>query len=432
MKRPLIHLLAGVTAALLSLGCAQNPKPAQSKQAGSSEAFSEPGGKREFLQRELMNFADRFASSTAATYDELAAAVPKPEAKRIAIERKVAIAESAFANATEESPIVGLLDMLVMTRLLRETAQDPWFSEIFGDHVPKVVIKLRVQEEDIWTLAARYLTEAQLKELSDAIQRWREAHPAERYVSMVRLSEFPEAQSSTSAAAGAKAPSSVFGLLFLDPFASLDPAMRQAESYREAADRYYFYLQRMPTLLSWRVDSTSRQLLNSSELQQFMDNTAKFTSATSSFADSVKTITGLLKQFPQQLSDERNRAVEHVAQKTTQERSAAVTQVSHEVAQERDAAIKQVAQAVATERDQIARIATTAVAAERKIILTECNAALQNQRELLISDLAAATERATYRFFILECGVVILAIALVAVLIRRTRAAARTHELVER
>jgi negative regulator of replication initiation len=109
-----------------------------------------------------------------------------------------------------------------------------------------------------------------------------------------------------------------------------------------------------------------------------------------------------------------------------------VTQVSHEVAQERDAAIKQVAQAVATERDQIAHIATTAVAAERKIILTECNAALQTQRELLISDLAAATERATYRFFILECGVVILAIALVAVLIRRTRAAARTHELVER
>jgi hypothetical protein len=267
--------------------------------------------------------------------------------------------------------------------------------------------------------------------LGDAIQRWREAHPAERYVSMVRLSEFPEAQASTAAAPGAKAPSSVFGLLFLDPFASLDPAMRQAQSYREAADRYYFYLQRMPTLLSWRVDSTSRQLLNSSELQQLMDNTSKFNATASSFTDSVKTITGLFKQFPQQLSDERNRAVEHVAQKTTQERSAAVLQVSHEVAQERDAAIKQVAQAVATERDQIARIATTAVAAERKIILTECNAALQTQRELLISDLAAATERATYRFFILECGVVILAIALVAVLIRRTRAPARTHELVD-
>jgi hypothetical protein len=319
-----------------------------------------------------------------------------------------------------------------MTRLLRETAQDPWFSEIFGDNAPKVVIKLRVQEEDIWTLAKRYLTEAQLKELGDAIQRWREAHPAERYVSMVRLSEFPEAQSSpTAAASNSKAPSSVFGLLFLDPFASLDPAMRQAESYREAADRYYFYLQRMPTLLSWRVDSTSRQMLNSTELQQLMDNTSKFTSTASSFTDSAKTITGLLKQFPQQLTDERNRAVEHVAQKTTQERSAAVLQVSHEVAKERDAAIKQVAQTVATERDQIARIATTAVAAERKIILTECNAALQTQRELLISDLAAATERATYRFFILECGVVVLAIALVAVLIRRNRVPSRSHELVD-
>lgn len=431
MKRPPIHLLAGVMA-FISLGCAQSPRPAQAKQAASSEAFSELQNSHEILQRELMNFADRFASSTAAAYDELASVATDPEAKRIAIERKVSHAASAYVNATEASPIVGLLDMLVMTRLLRETAQDPWFTEIFGDNAPKVVIKLRVQEEDIWKLAGRYLTEGQLKELSAAIQTWRESHPAERYVSMVRLTEFPEAKTA-SASASPKGPSSVFGLLFLDPFASLDPAMRQVESSREAVDRYFFYLQRMPTILSWRVDSMSRQMLNSSELQQFVDNTTRFASATSTFADSVKTMTGLLKQFPQQLSDERRQAVEHVAQKTSQERSAAVLQVSHEVAQERDAAIKQVAQAVATERDQIAHIATTAVAAERKIILTECNAALQTQRELLISDLAEATQRATYRFFILQCGVVILTVALVAVLIRRTRrAAARTHELVER
>src|SRR4051812_7308517 len=100
MKRLLVHLLVGVTA-LLSFSCAQNPKSAQAKQNASSEAFAEPDGKREFLQRELMNFADRFASSTAATYDELAVAVKTPEAKRLAIERKVSNAESAFANATE-------------------------------------------------------------------------------------------------------------------------------------------------------------------------------------------------------------------------------------------------------------------------------------------------------------------------------------------
>ena len=424
MKRPLIHLLLAGLAALVSFNCAQSPKSPQAKaDASSSEAFAELRSKHELLRRDLMNFADRFASSMAAAYDELATAVANPLAKRIATERKFTNASSAFANATQENPIVGLLDMLVMTRLLREVAQDAWFTERFGDNTPKLVIKLRVQEEDIWSLAKRYLTEDQLRELSDAIQNWREAHPAERYVSMVRLTEFPEAKSAAAAAEGSgRKPSSVFSLLFLDPFASLDPAMQQVESSREAADRYFYYIQRMPTLLSWRVDSTSQQMLNSSELQQFVDNTTKFAAATTSFADSTRSISATFKQYPQQLSDERRQAVDQIAKKTAEERSAAILQTSHELAQERDAAIKQIAQAVATERDQIARIATTAVAAERQIIVTEWNASLKSQSQSIMADLAAATSQATYRFFILQCAVVILAVGLVALMLRRSRA----------
>ena len=194
MARPLIRLLAVVTG-LASLSCARVPaEPPKSAltQAGLAQL---QGRTPAILQRDLMNFADRFASSTAAAYDELAAVTPNPEAKRIAIERKVNHVASAYANAPQPSPIAGLLDMLVMTRLLRETSQDPWFAEMFGDHSLKLVIKLRVQEEDLWAQAGRYLTEEQLKELSDAIKVWRETHPGERYVSMVRLSDFPEAKS---------------------------------------------------------------------------------------------------------------------------------------------------------------------------------------------------------------------------------------------
>src|SRR5687767_119209 len=132
----------------------------------------------------------------------LAGKTPRADLKRLILERKLVSVASAYMNAGEPNAIVGLLDMLVMTRLLREVSEEAWFAEMFSEHAPGIVIKLRVQEQDIWTLALRYVTEAQLEELRDVIDKWRQAHPGERYVSMVRVSDFPQAQSS----AGGKGP----------------------------------------------------------------------------------------------------------------------------------------------------------------------------------------------------------------------------------
>jgi hypothetical protein len=46
---------------------------------------------------------------------------------------KIASASAAYSNACDASPVVGLIDMMVMTRLLRQSFEDPWFGEVFGD-----------------------------------------------------------------------------------------------------------------------------------------------------------------------------------------------------------------------------------------------------------------------------------------------------------
>src|SRR4051794_14808852 len=107
MARPLIRPLA-VIVGLAALGCARTAEPP--KAALSQEGLAQlKSATPAVLQRDLMNFADRFASSTAAAYDELAAVAPTPEARRVAIERKVNHVASAYANATQPSPIAGLL-----------------------------------------------------------------------------------------------------------------------------------------------------------------------------------------------------------------------------------------------------------------------------------------------------------------------------------
>jgi hypothetical protein len=389
----------------LAVGCAASGAPPKNTTSWES---SSP----ESLRRDVMNFADRYCSSMVAAYDELASKTPRAEAKRFAMERKYNSVASAYINATEPSAMVGLLDMVVMVQLQRAVSEDAWFTELFGENAPELVARLRVQEDDIWKLSSRYLTEAQLKELRDAIDNWRQTHPTERLMSMIRLSDFPEAKSASPS--GGKGPTSVFGLLFLDPLAGLEPTRREVEQSREAVERMFFYVQRMPVLVSWRVEAVSRGALDSPQIQQFVDNTSRF-------ADTGKSIAAVLERFPKEFSEERQRAVDDLARKTTEERSAAVAQLAQAVAAERDATIRQSGEVVASQRAAAVKQVADAVASEREALVASLNASLQSQREGLLRDVEAATVRATGRLLVGACVVVLLGVLLtmLAVLILR-------------
>jgi hypothetical protein len=408
MKRTLIHLLTALVGLALA-GCAGSVEPSKKTSAWESGSLKEPAH-TEALRRDLMNFADRFAGSMVEAYDELAARTPRADLKRLIIERKLISVASAYMNAVEPNPIVGLLDMLVMARLLREVSEDAWFSEMFTENASRIAIKLKAQEADIWNLAARYVTEAQLEELRDVIDKWRQAHPDERYVSMVRVSDFPQAQPSSAA----KGPSSVFGLLFLDPLSGLDPAMREVTRSRELAERVLFYLQRMPMLLTWRIEALSDQSLHGPEIQQFLKNMSEFAAIATRFTKNAEAVTELVGKFPKQLSDERERTVEHVARKTTEERTAVVNQVAQAIAAERDAAIRQSADAIAKERDAALKQVAKAVSSEREAVAAALNVALQTQREAFVREAEAASGRMVNRIFIFACSAVSLGVLLAA------------------
>jgi hypothetical protein len=298
------------------------------------------------VQRDVMNFADRFAGSMAGVYDELAAAATTPAARNGALERKIGNCSAAYVNASASNPIVGLIDMVVMVSLLRRASAEPWFADLVGaDGAARVTRALESHEADINAVAARYLTENQIDELGKAINRWHDGHAGQHYVATVRIADFPEARAPP--AADARGGASVFALIFADPLAGLDPAMREVVHSRESAERMFYYAQRMPTLLAWQSELVAGRVTDLPRVRQLAGPATRF----SDFADTAAAFTEQFRRLPQTLADERRQTADLVAEKVAAERNAALKQAGEIVAVQRDAAVNQLAAAVAVERD---------------------------------------------------------------------------------
>jgi hypothetical protein len=70
-------------------------------------------------------------------------------------------------------------------------------------------------------------------------------------------------------------PTSLFGLLFLDPMASMDPTTAAIEETRNTAERAMYYTQRMPTLLNWQMELFTYELAVQPETKQLLADTAR-------------------------------------------------------------------------------------------------------------------------------------------------------------
>jgi hypothetical protein len=411
MKRRLVHCLV-VFSGIAIAGCAADRGSANGPAAFAADAQWQrinPG----MLQQDLMSFSDRFGTATADAYDLLADSATSYEAKRMAMGRKTGTLMAAVNNAVNENPIVGLMDMLVLVTLVRQSSEDLWFTNMFGDDAAKTVAVLRAQENDVWSVASRYFTPSQLAELRAAIDRWRRDNPDQRYVAMVRLSDFPGARSSSGT--GSKTPGSIFGLLFMDPFSSLDPAVREVERSRETVERMFYYMRRMPWMVSWETEAMSNRALGAPPIRRFLEDTSRFTAATTRFADAAHEVPDSINKFPQFLTEERQRAVEQLSQKVAEQRDAAVRQATQAVAAERDAAIRQLNDAVTVQRDAAMRQVAGALAAERDASLAGVNTLVQSQRERLALDVDAATTRLVNRLFWAQIEVVVTAVVLTTI-----------------
>jgi hypothetical protein len=325
------------------------------------------------LQAANMAFANRYIAAIADVYDRIQRNAKSDDAALASVRGKLIGANGAISNAVELNPLAGLMDMAVMVTLNRAIVERPWTSELYGpEGAAELLVVLKRQEKDIWTLASFYVTPEQANELRKLCAEWLTEHPDQRYAMNIRLADFRQATQMNPGSVPLV--NSVFGLITLDPFTGLDPAVKEVEQSRVLAERMFFYMRYMPMLLAWQADSLYLQLLEVPQSEKLLGDVATVAASTTRFTESTNKFADVSGRFAD--------TIEHFRVQLPQQQAELMNQLNELVATQRDAALKQ---------------ATTQVSVQRDAVMKELNSSMDAQQDALTGNLREIVDTAYVR-----------------------------------
>jgi len=241
------------------------------------------------------------------------------EARALARRFKTEQSASAVMIAGGLNPTANLLDMTAMVTLQRQSLEDYWVPKVYGDGAKPLLDTYTHLETDIWSIARQVLSPANQKELADIIQAWRARNPEFRYTRMIPFEEFARA-AGQEPVEGKVAPGSLFGLLFLDPFARLDSTRRAIEQSEYLAERSMFLFAANAELLQDHSQLMFYDFAQSPEVQNLQSDIERFSRASEVFAEGVR-------EFPDQVAEERLAAIQQILQGLATERTNFIAQL---------------------------------------------------------------------------------------------------------
>lgn len=316
---------------------ANAPSPEAASVVQQSGAMSAVDAKQ--LQSQVMDFADDLTIRLAEALDGIEERTPSIESRVIAHRLKYTVAQGATVIAASTNSRIAMVDMLVMISLQRALLDKNIAPRHFGAAGDDLRAVFASAEREIRGLASSALSAEQLAEVDRLIARWLEENPDRKFAAYVRLSDFAAARQAMVQAQQGRA-SNVFGFLFIDPLAGLDPTTREIEQTRLFAERAFFYIQRMPVLVSWQTELLFIDTVSEPETREVLDATRRLT-------ESVATITGeitaLRADMPGMIADERAAAIDQAGEILDTQRQATIEQAIEGLRSEREALVEQLA-----------------------------------------------------------------------------------------
>lgn len=154
--------------------------------------------------------------------------------------------------AVGPNPRVAMLDLLVLSALQPWALGHSWIDHgIPAGQVAPVQLRLGSARAEMLEKAAEFLTSAQLDELDRLVSAWMEAHPGQRLVSFVRLSDFASDRNE----------------LTLDDRQRADGLLREVSEVTSALDdarllgeRALWYAARYPYVIGQQAELTSMRV----------------------------------------------------------------------------------------------------------------------------------------------------------------------------
>lgn len=271
------------------------------------------------LQFEVLRFADNYTNSVAHAADEGVKRSEVQSADIEALKWKLEQATAAYTDATGPNPVWNALDLVGLATVSRMVIEDPRSRERFGDALDPLLATHRKLEAAAWSLADQFLESSERQELQDLFNEWRRQNPDERGVGGVHFREFAMTLGKAQSPDKIK-PTSIFTLLYLNPFAGLDPTTVAIEQSKDLAARTVAYAERMPTLLRWQAELLAYQLAHQPETQQVLGDLGRVSRSAESVS---KTAEGL----PALVDTQRKEAIDQFFAGVTGQREAMLAEL---------------------------------------------------------------------------------------------------------
>jgi hypothetical protein len=302
-------------------GCATIfPSPSQVDEFTERDFRRSPQLQRRIeLQASLMSFADRFAAEIYETATRVESDIESPELRLLMAKTRLYSTSSIYDIVSGPYIGVALFDTLVLVTLKRILLQEYWLPQVLGDKGEPILETYRRLEDDIWSIAAKYMTPAQQRDLHDVILAWRENNPHKIGVEFIRFDDFG-ALGRKPTLEEARKPG---GLL-----APVSEATQAVDEVRLLGERAMFLLTRNQLLLNYQIDVAFKQLVTEPEVRQVLDDIRTFRNLSSDYAK-------IISDLPQELRMTTDSTIEQIATRVTSERKEAIQQLMSRLAQER-------------------------------------------------------------------------------------------------
>jgi hypothetical protein len=255
----------------------------------------------QILQLRNMRFADEYVGTIVGPIRQFQASTEDAGDRLTSQNWMLSQATAAYTNASGPSPVVNAVDMVVLATLSRMVIDDAGSAERFGERAAALRAAYHALEPQALDIAKSALPPAQMAALQEAILDWRTQNPHTTSVSYVHFRDVANSIAKPSRG-GSDSFSGLFNMLGLDPFSSLDPAVREISQTRELAERTIYYAQRVPTLLDMQVERLSFEFATMPETKRMLNDADLIASA-------AHTTGNLVGDLPKLLTKEREAAI---------------------------------------------------------------------------------------------------------------------------
>jgi hypothetical protein len=255
----------------------------------------------QILQLRNQRFADEFVGSIIQPIRQFQLSTDNAVDRLDAQNWMLSQATAAYTIASGPSPYVNVVDMVVLATLSRMVIDDAWVGERFGERASALRDAYHRLEPIAVEIAKGAIPPDQIDALQRVIIEWRAQNPHVTAIAYVHFRDVAGALG-RPAGGGSDSFSGLFNMLGLDPFSSLDPAVREITQSRELAERTIYYAQRVPNLLDMQVERLTFEFATMPETKKLLAD-ADSVSGAASIAGRV------IGEFPGVLAGEREAAI---------------------------------------------------------------------------------------------------------------------------